>query len=68
MVAIHPEFIVDEKSHRKAVIIPFDEWQRVMEELAELEDIRLYDQAKAKRESALPFESAVRQIKTRSRK
>ena len=38
------------------------------EELAELEDIRAYDDAKAKKESALPFEAAVRQIKTRVKK
>lgn len=68
MVAVHPEFIVDGKARKKAVIVSFHEWQRLMEELAELEDIRAYDHAKVKREFVLPFETAVRQIKARTRK
>jgi hypothetical protein len=68
MVSIHPEFVVDEKAHKKAVILPFREWKSLMEDLAELEDIRSYDQAKKKRETAIPFEIAVRQIKSRTRK
>ena len=40
MVALHPEFVVDKKAAKKAVILPFAEWQRLMEEIEELEDIR----------------------------
>ncbi len=68
MVAIHPEFVIDEKAHKKAVILPFSEWQTLMDELAELEDIRTYDYAKSKRETVVPFESAVRQIKTSAKR
>ena len=68
MVAIHPEFIVDEKARKKGVVVPFHEWQSLMKDLAELEDIRAYDHAKAKRESILPFEMAVHQIKAKARK
>jgi hypothetical protein len=68
MVAVHPQFVVDAKSHKKAVIVPLRAWQRLMEDLAELEDIRSYDHAKAKGESAIPFETAVRQIRSRAKK
>ena len=68
VVAVHPEFVIDGKAHKKAVIVPFYEWQHLMEELAELEDIRAYDHAKARQEPAMPFEMAVQQIKTRIRK
>ena len=44
MVAIHPEFVVDEKNAKKAVMLPFAEWQQVVEELEELEDIRSFDE------------------------
>ena len=40
---LHPEFVVDGKARRKAVILPIEEWESV---LAALEDIQLYDQAK----------------------
>ena len=66
MHALHPNFIVDHKDHKKAVIVPFAEWRRLMEAVEELEDIRAYDKAKLQRETAIPFEQAVRQIKGRA--
>ncbi len=48
MVALHPEFVVDKKAAKKAVILPFAEWRRLMEEIEELEDIRAYDKAKGR--------------------
>ncbi|MGO8704204.1 MAG: hypothetical protein ACLQVA_10315 [Candidatus Brocadiia bacterium] len=68
MVALHPEFVVDKKAAKKAVILPFAEWRRLMEEIEELEDIRAYDKAKAEAGGALPFEEAVRRIRGRAKK
>lgn len=62
MVTVHPEYVVDEKQNRKSVILPLAEWERIVEELEELDDIRAYDQAKAGQQDALPFEQAVREI------
>jgi hypothetical protein len=62
MVTIHPEFVVDGKNEKKAVVIPFAEWQRVVEELEELDDIRAFDQAKAEPSDALPFDEVVKRI------
>jgi PHD/YefM family antitoxin component YafN of YafNO toxin-antitoxin module len=47
MVAMHPEFLVDKNNERKAVVLPFAEWQQILDELEELEDIRAFDEAKA---------------------
>ena len=68
MVALHPEFVVDEKAAKKAVILPFAEWQRLMEEVEELEDIRAYDKAKAEADDAVPFEEAIRRIRGKAKK
>jgi hypothetical protein len=62
MIPLHPEFVVDEKENRKAVIVPYDEWRRLMDELEELDDIRAYDRAKAEPDEAIPFEDAVRDL------
>ncbi len=62
MPAIHPEYVVDEKQRRKAVILPLSDWDLIMEELEELSDIRAYDTAKTGSQSALSFEKAVREI------
>ena len=68
MPALHPEFVVDEKAEKRAVLLPLREWELLMEEIEELEDIRAYDKAKAERDDPVPFEEAVRRIKTRAKK
>lgn len=67
MLAIHPEFVVDQKARRKSVLVSFPEWQQLMEAIEELDDIRAYDKAKSQRDELLPFEDAVRQIKSKDR-
>lgn len=63
MVTVHPEYVVDEKQHRKAVLLPVAEWERIVEELEELDDIRAFDKAKAGSQDSVPFEQAVREIR-----
>jgi len=62
MVTVHPEYVVDEQQHRKAVLLPMAEWAQVVDELEELDDIRAYDAAKKQAPDKLPFEQAVREI------
>ncbi|MDQ4126715.1 MAG: type II toxin-antitoxin system Phd/YefM family antitoxin [Actinomycetota bacterium] len=57
---------VDENGKRVSVILPLEEYERLIEALEDLEDIRLYDEAKAEIErgedEVIPLEQAVRQI------
>lgn len=62
MVTLHPEYVVDDNDRKKAVLLPVEEWEKVVDELEELEDIRLYDAAKEQAEEAVPFEQAVKEI------
>lgn len=63
MIDLHPEYIIDEHEHKKAVIIPYPEWEKVLEEMEELEDIRAYDAAKAENDEILPFDQAIEEIR-----
>ncbi len=63
MIPVHPEYIVDEKQNRKSIILPLVEWERIVEELEELDDIRAYDEAKSGTQDAIPFGLAVREIR-----
>lgn len=63
MVRVHPEYVVDEKQTRKSVILPVAEWERIVEELEELDDIRNYDKAKAGPQDSVPFSQAVHEIR-----
>ena len=40
-------YVVDENGKRVSVTLPVEEYERMLEELEELEDLRLYDEAKA---------------------
>ena len=61
MVTLHPEFVLDKK-HAKAVLLPVLEWENIVEELEELDDIRAFDKAKSLEEETIPFDQAVREI------
>ena len=50
-----PQFITDKKGNKVSVVIPLTQYKRMLEELEELEDIRLYDTVKAKKEKTIPF-------------
>ena len=58
MVALHPEYIVDENAKRKSVLVSLKEWQKIIEALEELDDIRVYDSAKKKKHTFVPFNGA----------
>ena len=67
MLAVHPKFVIDGKARKTAVVVSLVEWERVMEALEELDDIREYDKAKGRRERSIPLEQVVRRFKARNR-
>lgn len=55
-------YIVDEEGNRIGIVLDIADYQRLLEELEELECIRAYDAAKASGDEAIPFEQAVPEI------
>ncbi|HPI86819.1 MAG: hypothetical protein KBC43_07825 [Bacteroidales bacterium] len=51
------QYITDEKGNIVSIVIPVDEYKRILEELEELEDIHLYDKVKSRKEKSIPFDS-----------
>lgn len=62
---LHPEYIVDENQRRKAVILPLAEWERVVADLEQLDNIRAYDEAISSSSEKISFDEAVAEIKAR---
>jgi len=62
MITIHPKYVIDENDKKSAVLLPVAEWERVVEDLEELDDIRAYDAVKSIPQDSVPFEQAVREI------
>jgi PHD/YefM family antitoxin component YafN of YafNO toxin-antitoxin module len=40
------QFVTDDHGKKLAVILPIKDYQKMLEELEDLEDVRLYDEAK----------------------
>jgi PHD/YefM family antitoxin component YafN of YafNO toxin-antitoxin module len=60
-------YVVDENGKRVSVILPIEEYESMIEELEELDDIRAYDEAKAALErgedEVIPLDQAMREIR-----
>ena len=54
-------FITDGKGKKISAVVPIRQYQLLLEELEELEDIRAYDKAKARKEKPLPLRDAIQQ-------
>ena len=58
-----PQYITDVTGKKISVVLPLKDYNRILEELEELEDIRLYDEVKAKKESSIPFDEYLKKRK-----
>ncbi|MBN7810479.1 hypothetical protein J0A68_05905 [Algoriphagus sp. H41] len=66
MKTINPQYINDANGDRALVVLSIDEFDAIMEKLEDLEDLRLYDEAK-KEDSGqrLPFDQYLQSRKKR---
>ena len=62
MPTVNEGYVVDEDGARVGVILPIEDYRKLLEELEELESIRAYDAAKSSGDEVIPFEQAVREI------
>jgi hypothetical protein len=63
MSKYHEQYLVDDDGNRSAVLVPMAEWQRVLDDLEDLDDIREYDDAKSRPSEPVRFEQAVKEIR-----
>lgn len=62
MVAMHPQLVQDASNRSTAALLPWEEWQALLEELEELEAIRAYDKAVAEPQEFMAFEDALKEL------
>ena len=68
MLAIHPQYITDNTGKKISAILPMKEFKTILEELEELEDIKLYDESKSDNEPAIPKNKAMAMIAAERKK
>ncbi len=64
MVPVHPQYITDKTGKKISVVLPLKEFENIIEELEELEDICLYDEAKTSNEPSIPVDEAFKMIES----
>lgn len=57
------QYVTDDDGNRTAVILPIKQYEKMLEDIEELEDIRLYDEVKARKEASIPFSDYLKQRK-----
>jgi hypothetical protein len=63
------QFLTDEKGKRTAVVMPIEKYNKLMERLEDLEDVRLYDEAKRDDDgSRIPIDEAFKMIEAKRKK
>lgn len=63
-----PQYITDNKGKKISVIVPLKQYQKMLEDLEELDDIRLYDEAVADNEPSIPVAEAFERIEAKRKK
>jgi hypothetical protein len=58
-MTVGERWLVNENGERTAVVLDIAEYNRILEDLEELQDIRAFDEAKASGEKPIPIEQAI---------
>ena len=62
MAGHEEQYVVDKNGNRMSVVLDVEEYQKLLQDLEELDSIRAYDRAKASGDQVIPFEQAATEI------
>lgn len=68
MIALHPNYITDNNGKKISAVLSMKEFKTIIEELEELEDIKLYDESKSDKEPAISKSKAMVMIEEERKK
>lgn len=68
MQIINTQFITDKNGNKISVVLPIKDFNAIMEELEELEDIKLYDAVKESSSPSYPIDEAFKKIEKNRKK
>ncbi|MBS3776611.1 MAG: hypothetical protein V5A59_09820 [Bacteroidales bacterium] len=57
------QIIKDDQGNKIGVFLPIKEYERILDQLEELEDIKAYDEYKSLEEESIPLRDAIKQRK-----
>lgn len=63
-----PQFITGNAEKKLAVVLPIKEYNKLIEELEDLEDVREFDKAMSKKQEFIPLEQVIEEIEKSKRR
>ena len=67
MITVHPQYITDKEGNKISVVLPIREFELILEELEDIEDVQLYDSAQASNEESILLDEAFKLIEAERR-
>jgi hypothetical protein len=68
MTLLKENFVTDAKGNKIAVLLPIKNYNKILEELEELEDIKAYDKAMSRKQTFAPLNQAIKEIEALHKK
>jgi hypothetical protein len=68
MLTLNPQFITDKKGKKLSVVFSMKEYNRLLEEMEDIEDVKLYDEAVSRKNEFVTIDEAFKQIKAKRKK
>ncbi|MHA4810401.1 hypothetical protein ACX0G9_19970 [Flavitalea flava] len=68
MTHLRENFVVDAKGNRVGVFLPIKDYNKLLEELEDLEDVKTYDKAMSRKQEFVPLDQALKQIEVSRKK
>ena len=62
MITVHPQYITDKEGNKISVVLPIREFEMLLKELDDIEDVKSYDDAQASNEDSILLEEAFKLI------
>lgn len=62
MEKLKEKYVIDENGEKTEVILSIEAYKKLLEELEELEELKLYDETKSKENETLPFDEAMKEL------
>jgi hypothetical protein len=59
---MRPQFVTDDNGKKLAIILPMSAYNKMIEELEDIEDVKRYDAVKARNEKSIPMDEAFKMI------
>ena len=68
MTLVKENFVTDAKGNKIAVLLPIKDYNKILGELEELEEVKAYDKAMARKQTFIPLNQALKEIEAARKK